>query len=274
MAIRVALRVAYDGTEFRGFAINPGVPTVGGEIRRALAQVVQYEPTITCAGRTDAGVHARGQVLTVDLEELRDTTERLRRSLDQLTPASISIADVWVVRTDFDARHSATRRTYRYTVENRRVSDPLLRDQVWHVAKPIDLDAMRLVSAEFLGTHDFSSFCRRKFVTLLDGEEVEATRVRSVHSAEWVRDTADPDLVRFWISASSFCQQMVRSIVGTIVDVGTGRVDPSVVPAMFAASDRNAAGTVAPPGGLVLWGVGYDNDPSVTDRPGEITGFA
>lgn len=267
--MRLALRVAYDGTDFRGFAPNPGVPTVAGEFQRALAQVMKYEPAITCAGRTDAGVHARGQILTIDLDQLRVTPEKFRHSLNGLTPDSITIADVWIVDPGFDARHSATGRTYRYTIENRRAADPLLRNQVWHVIRPLDVAAMEAASAEFLGTQDFSSFCRRKFV-IADGEQIEATRVRTVLSVRWEVDPVDTELLRFWISATSFCQQMVRSIVGTLHDVGSGRVEVGDFPAIFAAGDRNRAGTVAPPSGLVLWDVAYGDHPTATGRPGEL----
>lgn len=268
-ACRVALRVAYDGTDFRGFAPNPGVPTIAGSLQRALAQVMNYEPTITCAGRTDAGVHARGQILTIDLAELRVPPEKLRHSLNGLTPDSITVSDAWVVDAEFDARHSATGRTYRYSVENRRAPDPLLRHQVWHVIPPLDVDAMIAASDRFLGTQDFSSFCRRKFVITQEGDEIEATRTRTVLSTRWEADPVDADVLRFWISATSFCQQMVRSIVGTLVDVGTGRVDAADLSAMFEAGDRNQAGSVAPPSGLVLWDVDYAGHPSPTNRPGE-----
>lgn len=270
MSVRVALRVAYDGTDFRGFAANPDVPTVGGEIRHALAQVLQYEPIITCAGRTDAGVHARGQIVTVDVEGLRTPAEKLRRSLDQLTSESISIVDAWIVSPEFDARQSATARTYRYTVENRRIPDPLLRRYVWHVARPLDLAVMNKAAQQFVGLKDFSTFCRRKFVTLPSGEEIEATRMRRVHSVRWEIDHDEPEVLHMWVTASSFCQQMVRSIVGTLVDFGTGRCAPESLPEMFAAADRLMAGTVAPPLGLVFWNVTYGDYVADGDRPGEL----
>lgn len=270
MTIRVALRVAYDGTDFRGFAANPDVPTVGGEIRYALSRVLQYEPVITCAGRTDAGVHARGQIVTVDVEGLRTSAEKLRRSLHQLTSDSISIKDAWVVTPEFDARQSATGRTYRYTVENRRIADPLLRRYVWHVARPLDVAVMNEAGQNFVGLKDFSTFCRRKLIRLPNGNEIEATRMRRVHSVRWDVDHDDPGLLHLWISASSFCQQMVRSIAGTLVDFGSGRCSPDDLPSMFVAADRLVAGTVAPPLGLVFWDVTYGDYAADGDRPGEV----
>ena len=272
---RIALRVAYDGTDFRGFTPNPDIRTVAGELQRALEQIVQYQPPLTCAGRTDAGVHARGQVVTFDLDPALTNVDRLepwriRHSLNSLCDEDISIDDVWWVSDDFDARHSATLRTYRYTVENRRFRDPLNRGQVWHMYRDADVDAMNEAAKLFLGPHDFSAFCRRKFIITLEGDQIEATRFRNVRSAEWRRDEVDPGLLRFWISASAFCQQMVRSITGTLIDIGTGDLSIDDLPAIMESGDRNVAGKVAPPEGLLFWSVTYGDHPSEEGRPGAV----
>ncbi len=259
----MALLVAYDGGPFRGFAPNPGVPTVAGALLRAAATVFQFEPSLTCAGRTDAGVHARGQVVTIDVPDrpALNHLPRLRRSLDRLAGEAISVVDVAVVDDTFDARGSARARTYRYLVENRRAPDPVLRSMVWWVPYPLDVEAMDDAAQLFVGTHDFSSFCRRKEFSFADGTSAEATRVRTVQRAGWNRAAGDRDLVEFWVTATSFCQQMVRSMVGTLVDVGLARRTATELPAMLAATDRNAAGRVAPPQGLSLWNVAYDSSP-------------
>lgn len=227
---------------------------------RALATVFQFEPTITCAGRTDAGVHAHGQVITVDVPDrpaaLADL-ERLRRSLDRLSGAAIAVAAVRIVPDDFDARQNAIARTYRYVVENRPVGDPTLRSLVWHVPSALAIDRMNAAASYFVGTHDFSSFCRRKSFVDLDGTVGEATRIRTVTTSAWKRSLPDDGLLEFWITATSFCQQMVRSLVGTTVDVGLGHREVADVATMLSAGDRNAAGRVAPPQGLSLRAVIY-----------------
>lgn len=258
---RLALRLAYDGAAFRGFAENPGVHTVAGEIRRALAQVMNYEPTITCAGRTDAGVHARGQVISIDVPDSAryEGPVRLRHSLNGLCGPWISVAEVVEAAPDFDARGSALGRTYRYSVEARRFTDPLLRHSSWHVIRPLDLDLMTSVTNQIVGGHDFSAFCRCKTYTTDDGTFV-ASRFRRVAAADWVRVEGDPELLRFWITANAFCQQMVRSLVGALVAVGAGKMTPETFSHFLTLSQRSDLVPVAPPHGLVLWNVEYQPD--------------
>lgn len=265
---RLGFWVAYDGAGFHGFAPNPEVPTVAGVIQEALVKMFRLPgvPPVICAGRTDAGVHGHGQVATVDVPEgsgpLLDGAPDLRaikRSLNKLCRDAVVIWHVAHVPDDFDARFSATSRSYRYTVLNAPHPDPLRLGRVWHVWDPLDLDRMNAAAAHVVGGHDFSSFCRRRVVPTDDGP-VEASRFRRVTSAAWRHtDTPGPtggDLV-FEISAGSFCTQMVRSIVGTTVDVGRGWIEPGDMVAIMEARDRTAAGSVAPPEGLVLSHVGY-----------------
>ena len=251
------LVVAYDGSDFHGLAESDGVPTVMGTLRSALEQILQVDLVLTAAGRTDAGVHAWGQVVTGTVPGSADLG-RVQRSINRMCGPSIVIRSADWAAPDFDARFSATSRSYRYDVWNDPVPNPLLARTAWHVGEPLDLEAMNEAAGRLVGEHDFSSFCRRPKVAFGDAEK---SLVRILRSARWHRVPPErmPDaLLRFEISASSFCHQMVRSIVGTLVDVGRGRRHPDSISATLAALDRSAAGRVAPPTGLVLWEVGYD----------------
>lgn len=236
--------VAYDGSNFHGFAKNRDVRSVQGELEMALGTVFGEPIEIVCAGRTDAGVHARQQVISFSAQTSIDT-RRIQRSIVTMLGPEVVATDAMVVADDFSARFSATARAYRYRVLGGPVPDPLRRSTTWHVAHELDLDAMNAAASRFVGVHDFSSFCRHA---------PNRTSVRRVLSSEWARDR---DLLEFRISASAFCQQMVRSLTGFCVEAGRGRVDPASVPEVLARRDRNAAPQIAPPHGLVLWEVVY-----------------
>jgi tRNA pseudouridine38-40 synthase len=254
--------VAYDGTDFHGFAAQPGVVTVAGTLVGAIATVTGADIDLACAGRTDAGVHAFGQVVSFDLPASAvdgDRTDRLRASLNRLCAPSVVVRSVEVAADDFDARFSARARTYRYSVLGGPVPDPFRVRTVWHVPEALNVRAMTLACDPFIGEHDFSSFCRA--ATRVDG--TAAPLVRRVTDARWV---TDPDgTLQFWVTASSFCHQMVRSLVGTLVEVGRGRRRAGDMMGILAARDRHAAGQLAPPSGLCLWRVDYAGD---ADGPG------
>ncbi len=245
------LVVAYDGHDFHGFWPNEGVTTVGGTLVEAVETVLGHRIEMTCAGRTDAGVHAWGQVVTFGAVPSsaggEPDLERLQQSVNGLCAPRIVVREVEAVPDDFDARGSAVSRTYRYTVLNRPVPDPFLAATTWHVTAPLDLRALRLGADPLIGEHDFSSFCRRP------APDVGLTR--RVLDAHW-EDLGD-GLLRFEITANAFCHQMVRSLVGTLVDVGRGRSRAGEVLAILRARDRQAAGQPAPPQGLCLWSVAY-----------------
>ena len=252
------LLVAYDGTPFRGFAENPDVRTVMGDLRTAIERVVRTPAELVGAGRTDAGVHAWGQVVSGRLPSSTDL-ERLQRSVNRLCAPAIVVRRIEWVGDDFSARFSATARTYRYDVWNAPVPNPLLEGRGWHVPTerdgPLDVAAMNRAARTLVGEHDFASFCR-KASPLADG--TSPSTVRRVLDARWAAVVREGDgaLLRFEIGATSFCHQMVRSIVGTLVDVGRRRRDEDLT-SVIAAGDRSAAGAVAPPEGLVLWDVDY-----------------
>lgn len=249
---RVRLVVAYDGSAYHGFAVNDGVPTVGGVLTAAIGTVVGRDVTITCAGRTDKGVHARAQVVTFDVEVGRVDPVVLAKSLNKMCGPTIAVTDVAIVDDTFDARFAATARRYRYRIVNRPAPDPFQAHSAWHVPDPLSFPAMQLACDPFIGEHDFAAFCRRP--KRRDGEP--ASLVRRVIDAGWT-DEGDGNL-RFEIEASSFCHQMVRSVVGTLVDIGRGRRRPGDVLGIIAGGDRNRAGDLAPPQGLTLWTVRYD----------------
>ena len=221
--------------------------------------------SLTAAGRTDRGVHAWGQVVTFDLpvpdhaapDDGPPDLARLQRSVNGLCGPAIVVRSATLVADDFDARFSAVSRRYRYRVLNREVPDPFLAATTWHVSIPLDLSKLRLACDPLIGEHDFSCFCRRP---KLAAGEPPVTLVRRVRSARW-QDLGD-GLLQFEIAANAFCHQMVRSIVGTLVEVGAGRRSAGSILATLRSRDRSRAGQLAPPHGLCLWEVGYPGDPA------------
>jgi tRNA pseudouridine38-40 synthase len=250
---RARFTVAYHGARFRGFAPNHGVRTVMGDLTAAMAKVVRRPVELTGAGRTDAGVHAWGQVVSGDLPSDTDLHKFARR-INKLCAPDVSLRDGQWVDHDFDARFSATWRRYRYHVWSAPAPNPLLADISWHVGRSLDLDAMQAAARGLLGEHDFTSFCRKPKV---DADHSLPSMVRIMHDVSWTRVDESP-MLRFEITGSAFCHQQVRSTVGTLVDIGLGRLPADSIPGILEARDRAAAGSVAPPHGLVLWAVGYD----------------
>lgn len=251
---RVRLTVAYDGAGFHGFWPNVGVTTVGGTLQEALERVLDQPVTMTCAGRTDAGVHAWGQVVTFDVHRAEADLDLpgLQHALNSLCGPTIAVREAALVPADFDARSSATARVYRYTVLNRPVPDPFLANTTWHVPRPLELPLLRLGCDGLIGEHDFSSFCRTPPPLASGGRR---SLVRRVIDARW-HDLGD-GVLRFDIESSSFCHQMVRSVVGTLVAMGEGRLRPGEMLSIIAARDRHAVPQLAPPHGLCLWEVRY-----------------
>ena len=270
---RWRLLVAYDGASFRGFAVQPEVPTVAGALRQALERTARLEeaPLITCAGRTDAGVHARGQVVHVDLPPIPYDGPGLARAINRQLAPQVVVRRAEEVGPDFDARRSATGRSYRYLVWNAPEADPLLAPIAWHVSDVLDLVAMRTASDVLLGSHDFRSFCRRP-----PGTDASEPIIRRVTLARWSVDTgpeavdadgvAPPEsaergrLLRFDIAASSFCHQMVRSLVASLVDVGRGRQNAAGLLERLRAASRQSMPEPAPAEGLCLVSVDYGED--------------
>ncbi len=241
-ALRIDL--SYDGTEFHGYAKQPDVRTVQAELESALAKVLGEVDTVV-AGRTDAGVHARHQVVSLAWPQPVDL-ERLQRALLKLLPPDITVNRISAVDDQFSARFSATSRTYRYQVSTAPAPDPFERRTHWQVSEPLDAFAMNQGARHLVGEHDFASFCRRA--------EGRST-TRTVLAANWTEP--QPDVLVFEIRGLAFCHQMVRSIVAALVDVGRGKLDPGDIRRILFAEDRNAARGAAPPHGLFLWEIEY-----------------
>ena len=241
------LDLAYDGTDFHGYARQPNVRTVQRELEEALVHHAGMVETIV-AGRTDAGVHASGQVVSFTTRRDLDV-DRVLRSLNSQLAEEIAVTALRLVEDDFHARFSAVSRAYRYQIVNRFVHDPLRARSSWHVKAPLDLEAMNEATAVLVGEHDFASFCRK-------AEGVETAR-----RVLWAGWNVTGDTTEFSIAAESFCHQMVRSLVAVLVLVGRSRMPASEIKAILAAGDRNRARGTAPPQGLTLVGVGYPGEP-------------
>jgi len=244
---RVKLVVAYDGSDFHGWADQPDVRTVEGVLANALERFFRHPvERVSCAGRTDAGVHAWGQVVSFDADPGLDPS-RLQSAVNGALAPEVVVREAELVEPDFDARRSACWRAYRYAVVNRPVPDPFLARFAWWVPTPLDVRALRLGADPFVGEHDFASFCRQ-------GPE-GSTTARRVLESRW-HDLGN-GVLRYDVRATAFCWQMVRSIVGTLVDVGTGKRRPGDLMGILRSKDRSNAGQLAPPEGLCLWEVGY-----------------
>lgn len=255
---RLRLVVAYDGSLFSGFARQPDRRTVQGELEKALSELAGAPVETVCAGRTDAGVHARGQVIHADLPDRLDP-ERVRRALNAFAGPAVVVREAAWAPDGFDARFSARRRTYVYRIDDSGGPDPLTRGFVLAWPRPLDLERMRAAAAPLLGEHDFAAFCRQRPGTST------RRRLRSI-GVRRVRGLVEVRLV-----ADAFCWQMVRSIVGYLLGVGDGRRDPAGAAGVLAGRDRSKVGDVAPPHGLVLESVGYK--PTARDTP-KLTGSA
>ena len=255
--MRVRLDLAYDGTGFSGWAQQPERRTVQGAVQEALGVLLRAEPPrLQVAGRTDAGVHARGQVAHADLPEPNALDPLLLRRLNGLLPPDVRVRRTSLAPDGFDARFSALARTYRYRVADGAENvDPLRRHDVLAWPRPLDLDALKAACGPLLGEHDFAAFCKRR-----EG----ATTIRRLLELGWVRD-ADGLLV-LTIRADAFCHSMVRSLVGAMLAVGEGRREPGWPGGLLALGARSSEVAVAAPHALVLEHVEYPPDARLLAR--------
>ena len=245
--MNLRLDLAYDGRPFHGFARQPDVRTVQGDLEGALARLLNTEIRTFAAGRTDAGVHALGQV--VSFSEAPDDLDlqRFRDALNGMLGPDISVWAAEPVAHDFHARFSARSRTYVYAVLQADTPDPFLAPTSLFHRGDLDVAAMNEAAGHLTGPHDFTSFGRVP--------EPEASAERLLYELRCAREGS---LIRIRARANAFIQQMVRSLVGTLLQVGEGRRPPGDMPAVLAAKDRAQAGPVAPPHGLCLVSVEYD----------------
>jgi tRNA pseudouridine38-40 synthase len=239
------LDLAYDGTDFHGWARQRGLRTVQGVLEESLERVLRERPVLSVAGRTDAGVHARGQVASF-LADPSVNPARLRRAVNGVVGPEIVVAQASWAATGFDARRSATGRVYRYRIDLGGVPDPFAARFTWHRAGALELGAMRRAARDLVGEHDFAAFSR--------APKQPASTVRRLQRLAVARSG---DLVTVTARADAFLHQMVRSLVGTLVAVGEGRLDRGSMPEVLASGDRAAAGPVAPAHGLTLERVVY-----------------
>jgi tRNA pseudouridine38-40 synthase len=238
--------LAYDGSPFRGFARQPDVHTVQGEVELALSKLFGAPVTTAGAGRTDAGVHALGQVMnTVDAPDDSDSV-KIKSALNGMCGPFISVAACRPVDESFHARFSARSRAYVYAILEGDVPDPFLAPTTLYHPEPLDVDAMNEAAGHLVGPHDFASFGRT---------EQGASSERVLFE---LRAARSGRLIRVRARANSFIQQMVRSLVGTLVQVGEGRLSPDDMEGLLRARDRASAGPVAPAHGLCLVAVEYD----------------
>ena len=236
--------LAYDGTDFHGYARQDNVRSVQGELEAALFHRTGEIKTVV-GGRTDRGVHASGQVVSFEVDEPLDT-DKMQRSLNRQLAPEVAVYTVTEAPDGFHARFSATGRRYRYRIWNAPVLDPLSARTSWHVETPLDDAAMDRAVGALVGTHDYASFCRK---------HGGRTTVRELREASWTRSG---DFVELLIEANAFCHQMVRSIVAISVEVGAGKLEPPDVLRILEAQDRSVARGCAPAQGLTLISVEYD----------------
>jgi tRNA pseudouridine38-40 synthase len=265
--VRLRSELAYDGGAFHGWAAQPEQRTVQGELEAALATVlrVSHAPTV-CAGRTDTGVHARGQVVHLDVMDDvltgaagrsdGDPGAAVARRLNGVLPPDLRVRRVAVAADGFDARFSPWWRRYAYRVCDG-VPDPLTRDHVLAWPRPLDVGAMNVASAALLGLHDFAAFCKQR-----EG----ATTVRTLLELSWVRSG---DTLTGTVRADAFCHHMVRSLVGSLLAVGEGRRPVAWPEEVLSARVRDPAVAVVPAHGLTLEEVGYPPDAELAARAGE-----
>jgi tRNA pseudouridine38-40 synthase len=258
--VRIRLDVAYDGSDFHGWAAQPGLRTVEGDLAGALATVLRLPGvSLTCAGRTDAGVHARGQVVHADVDappDGPDGLERLARRLNGVLGGDVRVHRVAEAPDAFDARFSALWRRYAYRLADRpEAVDPLRRGHVLAWPRPVDEAVMNAAAPALVGEHDFAAFCKQR-----EG----ATTVRTLVDLRWERE---PDgLLVAHVRADAFCHSMVRSLVGCLLAVGEGRRPVDWAAEVLAAERRDSAVAVAPAHGLTLEEVGYPPDAELGAR--------
>lgn len=254
---RVRLHLSYDGTDYHGWQRQTHHTSVQGTIEAAVKQLFGEQLSVVGSSRTDAGVHAHMQVAHFDAKRDPRTFRDLRYSLQCLTPDSLVIKEAFLAPHDFHSIATSLDKTYRYNILNRRVPSALRHRTSWWVRQPLNLNELNAAAAHLVGTHDFKSF-------QTTGTEVEST-IRTVSEAYWLQPT--PDTLEFMIKGEGFLKQMVRNIVGTLVDLQLDKRPATDVKSILEAKDRRKAGNTAPPQGLFLVHVRYAHELDIRCSP-------
>jgi len=242
----VKLVLAYDGTRYVGWQVQPNGPSVQAEVERALSTLHGGPRRATAAGRTDAGVHAAGQVVSFP-EERPLPLRAYVLGMNALLPEDVAVREASLAPDGFDARRSARGKRYRYRIENGSTRDPLTRRIAWQVFRPLEAAAMREAAAPLLGRHDFAAF-----------QAADCEAHHAVRDVSRLEVTGDPGgRIEVVVEATAFVKHMVRNLVGTLVEVGLGKRAPGSIPELLASRDRRRAGRTAPPQGLCLEAVFY-----------------
>lgn len=262
---RIKLTVAYDGTEYSGWQIQPNAPTIEAELDAAIEQLTGEALHVTGASRTDAGVHALGNVAVFDTESTIPG-DRWAYAVNRYLPSQISVVDSREVKPDFHPRYCNTRKTYEYKILNTKFPIPQLRNYAWYVPGHLDIDLMRKAAEMLIGEHDYKSFCcvrtqaesTVRTVYAIELEEKAAPGV-DLNEAPAQAEAAEQAgrIITMRITGNGFLYNMVRIITGTLVQAGKGLITPEDVKAMLEKCDRNAAGQTAPPQGLTLVNIEY-----------------
>ncbi|HVN29255.1 MAG TPA: tRNA pseudouridine(38-40) synthase TruA [Candidatus Binataceae bacterium] len=243
--MRIKLTIAYDGANYFGWQLQSGQDSIQARLEAALERIFSTPVRVHGSGRTDTGVHARGQVAAVTLPRAFEASD-LQRALNAILPDDIVIEKIETVADDFDPRRDATSRVYEYRILNQQLPSPFERRYAWLIREPLNIDVMNEAARVFLGEHDFAGFR-----TL--GTEVKST-VRRVIASEWTRSGA---LLTYRVEATSFLRHMVRTMVAAMVEAGRGRISPRAVADLLQSRDRALAPASAPPQGLFLREVRY-----------------
>ncbi len=261
---RIALLLSYDGTDYHGFANQVNQKTVAGEINSCLSKIFNQEVYVVCAGRTDAGVHAEFQVVHFDVDErlLKKFFDksRLLKSLNKMLDDSIGVLEATEVSDSFHARFSAKSRTYNYFIIQEEFYHPMILRYAYPVPQKLDLDEMNLACSYLSGESDFSAFCK--------SSKLQKSNVRRVNFAAMKKSSLSYDV--FEINANAFCHQMVRSIVGLLLEIGTGKRPASELDRILKGKSRTDLTFIAPPHGLHLVHVEYQEELFKTDHKVEL----
>lgn len=248
MKKRIKLVVAYDGTAYHGWQVQPNAVTVEGVLNEKLTELLGEEITVTGASRTDAGVHSLGNVAVFDTET-RIPADKISYALNQRLPEDIVVQDSAEVASDFHPRFCDSKKTYEYRILNRRFPIPTLRRDTYFYYRPLDVAAMQKAAEYLVGEHDFKSFCTV-------GAQVDTT-VRTLYA---LTVTRDEDVIKIRVTGNGFLYNMVRILAGTLISVGIHEREPEDMTRILAACDRTAAGPTAPACGLTMVGIRYETE--------------